>query len=359
MKKITVTIKNQNHTYPIFIGKNLLEKLDELIDFTKYSKIIVVTDKHVEKMLLKQLPQIAPNIVDIVILPFGERAKTIETAAEVWREMAEAGCDRKSLIINVGGGLITDLGGFAASTYMRGIDFINVPTSLLSQVDASVGGKTAVNFYDIKNLIGTFNQPAAVVIDVNTLSTLPQRDIVAAFGEIIKHGVIGDKKYFQFTTSKHPLMFTKGELITIIEKSCKLKANLIAKDPKEQGLRKLLNFGHTIGHALEILSQETDRPLLHGEAVAVGMVAEAYISVLQKLLKEEEYAILVEKLKAAELPIQISHVKKQDILEKILTDKKTDKGNINWTLIKQVGSGVINQTVSKQAVEKALEKILV
>lgn len=359
MKKITITIKGSGKdTYPIFIGEHILEKLENIVNFSKYSKVVLITDKQLEKLILKQMPQFLPEHTETIVLPFGERAKTIETVEEIWKELSRLECDRKTLIVNFGGGVITDMGGFAASTYMRGLDFINIPTTLLSQVDASVGGKTGVNFNEIKNLIGTFNQPTAVIIDVATLTTLPEKDFITGFGEIIKHAVIADKKYFLFVTSKKPQEFSHKELISIIEKSCKIKASIIQHDEKEIAKRKLLNFGHTIGHAIEILSQHTSNPLQHGEAVAIGMIAEGQISVMQNILSQKNYNILVEKIVQAGLPTKTTGISLEDVLSKILTDKKNEKGIIKFTLLCQLGNAVINQHVSNTVVKKAVETIL-
>ncbi|MDE2025755.1 MAG: 3-dehydroquinate synthase, partial [Patescibacteria group bacterium] len=209
MKKVLVNIINQSQTYPIFIGSGILRKIESLIPVEKYGKIIVITDNVIEKVLFKNKPELFSKETHTIVLPFGERAKNIETVEEIWRELLELNCDRSSLIVNIGGGVISDVGGFAASTFMRGIDFINAPTTLLSQVDASVGGKTGVNFEDIKNIVGTIQQPKAVVIDVETLASLPIRILKEGFGEIIKHGLIADKTYFEKVTAKKPEAFTK------------------------------------------------------------------------------------------------------------------------------------------------------
>lgn len=359
MKKIIVKIKdNAQLTYPIFIGENIVENLGKLINFSKYSKIVLVTDKHIEKLLLKQMPQFLPQNSEVIVMPIGERSKTIDTVEEIWRELLDLHCDRKTLVINMGGGVILDMAGFAASTFMRGLDFINIPTTLLSQVDASVGGKTGVNFLEVKNLIGTFNQPKAVIIDVALLQTLSERDFIAGFGEVIKTGAIADKKLFEFVSSKKPKEFSQKELVSIIEKTIKIKTQIVEKDQKETSLRKLLNFGHTIGHAIEILSQTTDNPLLHGEAVAIGMVAEAQIAVEKNLLKQSTFDELIKKILHAGLPVKTLNIKTNDIVEKMQTDKKNEKGNIKFTLLKRIGQGVVNQDASDSTIKTAVGKIL-
>ena len=239
---------------------------------------------------------------------------------------------------------------------MRGIDFIQIPTTLLSQVDASVGGKTGVNFLGFKNLIGTFSQPKAVIIDINTLSSLPKREYISGFGEIIKHAIILDKEYFKFVISKKTLDFTKDDLVKIIEKSCLLKASVIEKDEKEKDYRKILNFGHTIGHAIESLSQETKSPLLHGEAISIGMAKESYLANLAGLLSSTDYKIVYNSLQKAELPINYpKNIQTEKIYDKIIKDKKNQKGKILWTLIKEIGDPIIDQEIDKSIILKTIK----
>src|SRR3990167_9384739 len=263
-----------------FIGKNLLEKINQLFDFSQFSKIAVLTDQNIPKLLINKIEKSLNKEIIKIVIPAGEKEKNIETVKKIWEIMFQNGFDRRSLLINLGGGVVCDMGGFAAATFMRGIDFLNIPTTLLAQVDASVGGKTGIDFQGIKNGIGVFKDPVGVVIDVDTLKTLPKRELISAFGEIIKHGVISGREYFDFITSKKPGEFSQKELIKIIKQSIKIKSNIVKKDPKEKDLRKVLNFGHTIGHAVESLSWKTDRPLLHGEAVAIGMIAESNLACL-------------------------------------------------------------------------------
>lgn len=338
----------------IFVGSKLLEKFNSLIDITKYTKILLVVDSNVPKALVEKIKSGSHGKVSILFLKSGEEHKNLKSVVKIWEALKDFGCDRKSLVINAGGGVIGDIGGFAASTYMRGIDFLQIPTTLLAQVDASVGGKVGINFAGIKNLIGTFQQPIAVIIDVDTLSTLPEREFISGFGEIIKHGLIADKKYFQFVTSKKPLDFTQKELTEIVEKSCKIKMDLVARDEKETGPRKLLNFGHTIGHAIESLSQEMNHPSLHGEAVSIGMMIEGKISNLIGLLSDENLKILEQSIIHAGLPTKIPDIPISKILNKIKSDKKNEKGKVNWTLLRQIGKAEINQKVPDEIIRRAL-----
>lgn len=340
--------------YNVFVGERILDKLPKLINLKKYSGLFLITDKNVEKYWSKKIEEIFPNNYGRIILQSGEHSKKIETVQKIWQKLLLNGCDRKALVIILGGGVTGDLGGFAASTYMRGVDFLQIPTTLLSQVDSSVGGKVGINFLGVKNLVGTFNQPIAVLCDINLLSTLPDREFIEGFGEIIKYGLIADKKYFQFVTSKKPRDFSQDELIRIIEKSCQIKATIISSDERESGPRKLLNFGHTIGHAIESLSQETKTPLLHGEAISIGMVAECKISNLLGLLSDADNKQVKQAMAQAGLPTEMPNLGTDEILEKIKSDKKNIRGETKFTLLESIGKAIINQTVDESTIRKAL-----
>lgn len=357
MKKIILKLSNNKQKdCLISIGSNLLGKIGLIYDLSSYSKIFIITDQNIAPLFLKKIEDLQIETTSIV-LPAGEKEKHIRSIQKIWKAMRNIQCDRKSLIINLGGGVICDMGGFAASTYMRGIDFLNIPTTLLAQVDASVGGKTGINFAGIKNLIGTFNQPVGVIIDVETLTTLPKRELLSGFAEIIKHGLIKNKKYFKKVTAKHPLKFTQDEMIDIIAQSCEIKAEIVQKDKTETGTRKLLNFGHTIGHALEAISLNTPKPLLHGEAISIGMLAEAKISYYLNLLSLTDLHKIKQALLAVGLPLSIN-VKKDEVLEKIKLDKKNTKGKVNFTLLNGIGNALYNQNVSEDVVVKSLTNIL-
>lgn len=342
----TVDIFNQ---YKVYIGSGILKKVSKLFNLDNFSKVIVIADKNIPTKYLGQFEKI--------FIPSGEQSKNIETVELIWKKMLGLGCDRKTLIINLGGGVIGDMGGFAASCYMRGIKFLQVSTTLLSAVDASVGGKLGVDFGSVKNLIGLFNQPVGVIVDVDTFDSLPDREFISGFGEIIKHGIIADTDYFKLVTSKKPREFSKEELVGIIKRSCEIKAQIILKDEKEEGNRKLLNFGHTIGHALEGCSLDTDNPLLHGEAVSIGMVAEAKISEELGLINEDIVNTIKKVLINTGLPITYSGYDRDKFLSLLYKDKKAEKGKINWTLIKGLGDAAINQEVAENLVEKSLQYI--
>lgn len=355
MKKIHVHIKNdRRQDYPIFIGVGLLEKINSLVDITKYSKAMIVTDRNIPSSLVQNLQSNLKIANSSIVLDSGEQQKNLDGIQKVWKTLKDSGCDRESLVINLGGGVIGDIGGFAASTFMRGIDFLQIPTTLLAQVDSSIGGKVGINFLGIKNLIGIFQQPIAVIIDVNTLSTLPQREFISGFAEIIKHGLIADENYFKSVTAKKPQDFSQEELIEIIEKSCQIKVLFVSQDEEESGRRKLLNFGHTIGHAVEALTQKTNHPLLHGEAISIGMIVEGKISNLVGLLSDAEYKQLNQSIIQAGLPTEVSGLEVNAILEKIKSDKKNVKGETKFTLLRSIGKAIINQTVDESIIRKVL-----
>ncbi|MFA6081370.1 MAG: 3-dehydroquinate synthase [Patescibacteria group bacterium] len=348
----------------IIIGKKLFGKINTLLDFSRFSKIAVLTDKNIQMSLISQISQIKKSLnreLVIITIPAGENEKNIETVKKIWEKMFESGLDRRSLLINLGGGVICDIGGFSASTFMRGINFINIPTTLLSQVDASIGGKTGIDFMNKKNGIGVFNNPLGVVVDVDTLRTLPKRELIAAFGEIIKHGVISGREHFDLVTSKKPLEFNQQELTQIIKQSIKIKSSIVKKDPKEVDLRKVLNFGHTIGHAIESLSW-TNKPLLHGEAVAIGIIAESNLACLRnpKHNRRGCTSELIKKVVAnAGLPTKIKNIKPKDVVRLILSDKKKLSGKINWSLPKRIGKVLVNIEAADDLIIKAIESVII
>lgn len=355
MKHLQVKIARQEYEYPIYIGKGLLQDVGKLIEAEKYSNIVLLTDSNTKKhWALGMAKQLKASLIQV---KNGEGAKTLESLSFIWGKLLSNRCDRKSLLVNVGGGALGDIGGFAASTYMRGMPFVHIPTTLLAQVDASVGGKTGINFGKAKNMVGVFSQPQAVIIDVETLKTLPKREYVSGFAEIIKHGIIRDRAYFHSVTAKAPREYSDSELIEIIAGSCKIKRDIVEGDEKEQGLRKLLNFGHTLGHALEAYSRQTKYPLLHGEAVSIGMVAEAYMATHSGLLKDAEREKIVECLKAAGLPIRTTVKTPERVIEKLEHDKKKEKGVARWTLPVQIGKAVVDQSVPKALIRQALAQV--
>lgn len=343
MKKLIIPTRRTVKKYPIFIGHALIGKIAELIDVAGYSQILVVSDDNTGKLFDLKLR------ASHISLPSGENHKNFQSVELILNKLHEMKADRKTLVVNLGGGNICDISSFAASIYMRGLDVLQIPTTLLAQVDASIGGKTGINFAGVKNLVGTFQSPIGVIIDLDLLKTLPEREYLSGFAEIIKHGLIFDKKYF--LSLRPSLKFSGSELEKIIETSCRIKARIVAADPNEKNVRKILNFGHTIGHAIEALSLENPKPLLHGEAIFLGMIVENRISYLSGLLKEKDFLLVDEFLKKIVKPVQLDT---ERILKKILFDKKNEFGHINFTLLKAVGRAVYNQQVDERIIIEAL-----
>lgn len=347
--------------YDIYVGEGLLEKAYELLNLDKYSSVIVLADGNLGDNLIdrlrKPLEKTASKI-KLIKVPPGEENKTLETVGSIAEQMRDFGADRKSYVINFGGGVIGDMGGFVAGIYMRGIDFAQIPTTLLAQVDSSIGGKTAVDLEKYKNILGLVIQPKAVIIDVDILETLPDVQFRSGMAEIIKHGLILDKEFFEKVTAKDLKHYSKEELIDILAKSCEIKSSIITEDPMEKGLRKILNFGHTIGHAVETLSFKTDKPLFHGEAVSIGMVAEAVISREMGLLSNEEFRQIEQVLKKSGLPISYSGLNKDEIRKVMQSDKKTEGGKLNFSLLKGIGKCIYNQQPSEEIVTAGIEYVI-
>jgi 3-dehydroquinate synthase len=334
-------------SYDIVFNANGYERLNQFLDTANYSKIFVIVDEHTHELCLPAfLSEVQSETpLDIIEIPAGETHKTIDTCVHVWEALAETGADRRGLIINLGGGVVTDLGGFIASTFKRGMDFINVPTSLLSMVDASVGGKTGVDLGTLKNLVGVINNPMMVVIDVSFLGTLPQNEMRSGLAEIFKHGLIADPAYWSKLTDLGTL--TTNDLNTIIYESVVIKNNIVLHDPKEQQARKTLNFGHTLGHAIEsyCLGHESRTTLLHGEAIAIGMILECYISHRQSGLTENALKEITMTLLDMYDPVIFDNTDIEPIIEFLKYDKKNDNGNINFVLLEDIGSPIIDQQV--------------
>ncbi|HEY8400693.1 MAG TPA: 3-dehydroquinate synthase family protein, partial [Cytophagaceae bacterium] len=259
----------------IFLTRDISGKLKEFLQGKQYSSVCVIADENTEKHCF---PLLLPALqkYHLITIPSGEENKTLSTCERIWKGMTDQQLDRKAVVINLGGGVIGDMGGFCASTYKRGIDFIQIPTTLLSQVDASVGGKLGVDFFSYKNHIGVFKEPAAVFINADFLKTLDPAELRSGFAEIIKHCLIADKTKWEEISRKS---LAEQNWEDLIAHSVEIKSKVTTADPTEQGLRKILNFGHTIGHAIESYYLTIkDKKLLHGEAIAIGMVAESYIA---------------------------------------------------------------------------------
>jgi len=325
------------------------------IDLSKYSNIFILTDENTHKHCFPYLTYTLSGLekANIIEIPSGEENKTIEMTAQIWSTLTELGADRKSLMINLGGGVIGDMGGFVASTYMRGIDFIQMPTTLLSQVDSSVGGKLGIDFEGYKNHIGLFSTPKAVFIDSTFLETLDQRNLKSGLAEMLKHGLIADSKHWLKLAMMKSL--SKKSVEKYIATSIKIKNDIVKRDFKESGLRKVLNFGHTIGHAIESIFLEKENPFLHGEAVAIGMAVETCLSRNIGLMADEVEEILTV-LKKNFSFIEITPEIESEILELIKLDKKNTNGNLSFTLLSAIGKVEFDCEISEHQIREAITK---
>ena len=293
----------------------------------------------------------------ILMLPAGERFKHLNTVARLYEGFLSARLDRKSMVVAVGGGVLGDTVGFAAATYLRGIPFVQTPTTLLAQVDASVGGKTGVDLPQGKNLVGAFHQPSAVVIDTTTLRTLPARELRSGLSEVIKYGIIYDKAFLSSVVAGLPSLLKRDEalLTAVIARSCEIKAEVVGQDETEQGLRAILNFGHTIGHALEAVTSY--RRFKHGEAVAIGMVAACLLGEEVGVTPPEVTEELCDALRLARLPIAFPpEIEAEAILEAAQRDKKTEAGQLRFVLARQIGDVFLSADVPTAAVSAALAR---
>jgi 3-dehydroquinate synthase len=345
----------QANNYPIHFNESGYEALNLHLKENKYSNLFIIVDSNTNEFCLpKFLPFIETDLtIEIIEFTNGEENKNIETCVQIWNVLTELGADRKTLIINLGGGVVTDLGGFVSSTFKRGVDFIHVPTTLLSMVDASVGGKNGVDLGNLKNQIGVINTPDMVLIDTQYLETLPQNEMRSGLAEMLKHGLIYDKTYWeQFLDLKATDFVDFDELIY---RSVAIKNEIVSQDPTEKNIRKSLNFGHTLGHAIEsyFLENEKKTTLLHGEAIAVGMILESYISLDKKLISAEEYKLIKTTIKSIFDDVVFLENDIEPILELLIHDKKNEYGTIQFALIEGIGKIKINQSVENELILRA------
>ena len=315
---------------------NADKELSQLIN-NAGSKVFILVDDNTARHCLPKLPCISASGAEVIEIKSGENNKNIDTLSVIWSRLSNGGADRKSLFVNIGGGVIGDMGGLAASLFKRGIRFVNIPTTLLAQVDASCGGKLAVDFQSFKNEIGLFRNPEKVIVDTDFLKTLPECQIVSGFAEMIKHSLLVDDDYFARISQFNPKTPDWTLLTELVATSIKIKNEFTSADPTEKGLRKMLNFGHTIGHAVESYSFSTPKPLLHGEAVAVGIICELFLSnhymgfPLQSLIE-------VSKLVVSYFPsFRFSMDCYGELLALMQHDKKNTGGKISFSLVSSFG----------------------
>jgi len=345
----------QANNYTIHFNESGYEALNLHIKSNNYSMLFVLVDTNSNNICLPTfLPYLETDLtIEIVEFEHGESNKNISTCIEIWKVLTELGADRKSLLINLGGGVVTDLGGFIAATFKRGIDFINVPTTLLAMVDASIGGKNGIDLDHLKNQIGTITNPKMVVIDSHYLETLPQNEMRSGLAEMLKHGLIFDQKYWMQFLDLSKVDFADFDLL--IREAVAIKNKIVQQDPSEQGIRKALNFGHTLGHAIEsyFLENETKSNLLHGEAIAIGMVLESYISMQKNLISVAAFDEIKATIKAIFPPIIITENDLDPIINLLIHDKKNEYGNIKFSLLDGIGNSKINQEVENDLIISA------
>ena len=340
------------NSYEISIGENIFSAATEFLAASNFTKILLVTDENVGALYADKF-----SGVDVVKIPAGETSKTLQCAETLYTRAIESKLDRKSAIVALGGGVVGDLAGFVAATYLRGINFVQVPTTLLAQVDSSVGGKTAVNHRLGKNLIGAFYQPRAVFIDIAALKTLPERELKAGLGEVVKYGVISDENFFSFLERNVDKILNRDAeiLAQIVRRSCEIKAEVVSLDEKETGLRRILNFGHTIAHAVE---EETGyEKYCHGEAVAIGMLGAAFISEKIGAVSHAAVERLENLIARLGLQTHCEGVSVDKMYSALFRDKKTVGGKINWVVMKKIGAVEVMSDVPENIVREALKNL--
>ncbi|MDM1555070.1 3-dehydroquinate synthase [Chryseobacterium indologenes] len=338
----------------ITILNDNFSQLNDFLHEKTFSKIFILVDENTHEYCL---PVLLGNMetdlgFEILEIEAGEEMKNIQTANQLWEILTEMQADRKALVINLGGGVITDMGGFVASTYKRGIQFINIPTTLLSMCDASIGGKTGIDLMHYKNMVGTFAFPEQIFIYPKFLETLPFKELRSGFAEMLKHGLIADNAHW-----KQLIQIQKLDVDAVtpyIQNSMDIKQEVVEKDFHESNIRKTLNFGHTIGHAVESLCLQQENPILHGEAVAMGMICEAHLAYLENLISEEDSKIIIENIQRYYPYLDISDFKDEDITALLLNDKKNVDSKINFSLLTGIGECNYDYQCSRKNILESL-----
>ncbi len=335
----------------IFIENNIEKTLTEFLNAHQFSQIAIIVDENTKEFCYPLLKGFLPTHF-LISVKSGEVEKNLNTCTHIWNEMTAHALDRKSLVINLGGGVIGDMGGFCASTYKRGVAFVQIPTTLLSMVDASVGGKLGIDFEGFKNHIGVFNHPLAVFIDPIFLKTLDSRELRSGFAEVIKHSLIADYEHWKFLKIKD---LSSLDWLSVIKHSINIKSAVVDQDPNENGLRKILNFGHTIGHAIESHFLEIpNKRLLHGEAIAIGMIAEAWIAMKKGFITTDECKEISNYILTTFEKLHIENDEIKQIIPLTLQDKKNQNGEVQFALLEAIGRGNYEQGVSEKEMIEAL-----
>ena len=356
MKKINIQFDERS--YPIYIGEGLISNYELISQHILGKKVAIITNETVADIYLKTLMEtVSPHKELIsIILPDGESYKSKDSLDSIYAQLLENKADREITLIALGGGVIGDITGFAAATYMRGVNFIQIPTTLLSQVDSSVGGKTGINHPLGKNMIGAFYQPKCVISDMNVLKTLPSRELSAGLAEVIKYGLIRDNKFFEWLEShiQYLMEMNPKYLIEAVQRSCENKAAVVEADEFESGIRAILNLGHTFGHAIEVAQGYGN--WLHGEAVGAGMVMAAKLSQSMGWLADKDVDRIVALIKKAGLPTEPPKISVKKYMELMMLDKKTKDGQINLVLQKSIGDAVLTNQYDPKKLHQILEQ---
>lgn len=323
-------------------------------------KIAIITDTNVEKLYEREVTDSISAVSDNIFtysIPAGEENKNLDEIRKIYDFLLEKRFDRHDLLIALGGGVVGDMCGFAAATFLRGIAFIQVPTTLLSQTDSSIGGKTGVDLSGVKNMVGAFYMPRLVYMNISTLKSLDARQFASGFAEVMKHGLIKDQNYYTWLIDNmYEIQDRDPEILTqMIRRSCEIKKAVVEKDPLEKGDRAMLNFGHTLGHAIE---KHKNFEMLHGECVALGSIGAAFISWKRGLLSMDEFYEIRDMFVPFDLPISIDNVDKEAILDLTKSDKKADSDKIRFVLLKKIGKAVIDDTVTRQEMSDALDELI-
>ena len=338
-------------TYQISIG-DFEVPLRQLLQAKECSNVFVIVDENTKRFCLPLLRQVVAE-VKLIEIAAGEENKGIDTCQVIWTQLMEQKADRNSLVLNLGGGVIGDMGGFCASTFKRGMDFIQMPSTLLSQVDASIGGKLGIDFLQVKNSIGLFKDPQAVLVDIRFLRTLPANEIRSGFAEIVKHSLIADRE--QWDRIKLIRNLQDIDWGDYVYPSLLIKQQVVEQDPFEKGIRKALNFGHTVGHAIEGLALESSQPLLHGEAIAIGMICESWLSHKIIGLPATELAEITDFFLRIYDSYDLSHLPYDKLIQLMANDKKNIGKAINFSLLPKAGSVEINQTCAPSLIMESLD----
>ena len=340
----------------VIICQDLKKDLYSAIQECPHDKLFILVDEHTRELCLPLISGFGYlNDANIITIGAEDVHKNVETLVHVWQSLGDGGASRHSLMINLGGGMVTDLGGFAASTFKRGIKYINIPTTLLAMVDASVGGKTGINFNGLKNEIGVFSPAEYVLIDTEFLKSLDTRNLLSGYAEMLKHGIISTTEHWAELLNFNMMDIDYKALQALVAKSVQIKEGIVAEDPFEKGIRKALNLGHTAGHAFESLALETNRPVLHGYAVAWGIVCELYFSHLRTGFPKDKLRQTVQFIKDY-YGVFTFDCKQYDRLYQFMThDKKNNAGIINFTLMGEIGDIRINQSANQEEIFEMLD----